>query len=53
MSTSLLPDVGIEIREGYAEVGDVSLHYVVSGEGPLIVLLLGLPEFCFGWRRQI
>jgi pimeloyl-ACP methyl ester carboxylesterase len=32
-TTSLLPDVGIELREGYAEVGDVNLHYVEAGEG--------------------
>src|ERR1700751_5890327 len=53
MTTSLLPDVGIELREGYAEVGDVSLHYVEAGDGPLIVLLHGFPEFWFGWRLQI
>jgi hypothetical protein len=29
-----------ELREGYAEVGDVRLHYVETGDGPLIVLLL-------------
>ena len=52
-TTSVLPDVGIELREGYAEVGDVSLHYVEAGEGPLIVLLHGFPEFWFGWRLQI
>jgi pimeloyl-ACP methyl ester carboxylesterase len=52
-STSLLPDAGTELREGYAEVGDQSLHYVEAGEGPLIVLLHGFPEFWFGWRRQI
>ena len=52
-STTLLPDVGIELREGYAEVGDQSLHYVEAGEGPLVVLLHGFPEFWFGWRRQI
>jgi epoxide hydrolase 4 len=50
---SLLPDVGIELGEGYAEVGDQTLHYVEAGEGPLIVLLHGFPEFWFGWRRQI
>jgi epoxide hydrolase 4 len=52
-TTSMLPDVGIELREGYAEVGDVSLHYVEAGDGPLVVLLHGFPEFWFGWRRQI
>jgi pimeloyl-ACP methyl ester carboxylesterase len=52
-TTSTLPDVGIELREGYADVGDQSLHYVEAGDGPLIVLLHGFPEFWFGWRRQI
>src|SRR4249919_4075920 len=45
--------LGIEVREGYAEVGDQRLHYVEAGEGPLIVLLHGFPEFWFGWRLQI
>ena len=44
-TTSPLPDVGTELREGYAEVGDQSLHYVKAGDGPLIVLLHGFPEF--------
>jgi pimeloyl-ACP methyl ester carboxylesterase len=52
-NTSPLPDVGIELREGTAEIGDVSLHYVEAGDGPLIVLLHGFPEFWFGWRLQI
>ena len=52
-TTSVLPDVGVEVREGYAEVGDVKLHYVEAGEGPLVVLLHGFPEFWFGWRLQI
>src|SRR5438874_13710103 len=52
-TTSLLPDVGIELREGYAEVGDQRLHYVEAGDGPLIVLLHGFPEFWFGWRLPI
>src|SRR5436305_11507729 len=54
MSTaSQLPDVGIALREGYAAVGYQSLHYVEAGQGPLIVLLHGFPEFWFGWRLQI
>src|SRR6266480_351694 len=45
--------LGSEVREGYAEIGDVRLHYVEAGEGPLIVLLHGFPEFWYGWRQQI
>ncbi len=41
------------LREGYAEVGDQRLHYVEAGDGPLIVLLHGFPEFWYGWRQQI
>jgi epoxide hydrolase 4 len=42
-----------ELREGYADVGEVRLHYVEAGDGPLIVLLHGFPEFWFSWRLQI
>ena len=42
-----------ELREGYAEIGDQRLHYVEAGEGPLVVLLHGFPEFWYGWRQQI
>jgi pimeloyl-ACP methyl ester carboxylesterase len=42
-----------ELREGYAEIGGVRLHYVEAGKGPLIVLLHGFPEFWYGWRQQI
>src|SRR4051812_9019720 len=52
-STSLAPDGPTDLREGYAEVGDVKLHYVEAGDGPLIVLLHGFPEFWYGWRLQI
>jgi pimeloyl-ACP methyl ester carboxylesterase len=54
MSTSPVLDDLTQLKEGYAEVGDgVKLHYVEAGEGPLIVLLHGFPEFWFGWRLQI
>jgi epoxide hydrolase 4 len=46
-------DAGSGLREGYAEVGDVKLHYVEAGEGPLVLLLHGFPEFWYGWRQQI
>jgi pimeloyl-ACP methyl ester carboxylesterase len=41
------------MRDGYADLGEVQLHYVEAGEGPLVVLLHGFPEFWYGWRHQI
>jgi pimeloyl-ACP methyl ester carboxylesterase len=29
------------------------LHYVEAGDGPLVILLHGFPEFWYGWRQQI
>lgn len=33
-------------------VNGVSLHYATAGEGPLVVLLHGFPDFWYGWRYQ-
>lgn len=42
------------LRHGTIEVESaVHLHYVELGEGPLVVLLHGFPEFWYAWRRQI
>jgi pimeloyl-ACP methyl ester carboxylesterase len=37
----------------YAVVNGLRLHYVEAGEGPLVVLLHGFPEFWYSWHRQI
>ena len=31
----------------------IRMHYVTQGEGPLVVLLHGFPEFWYSWRFQI
>ncbi len=46
-------DTDSELRDGYAEVGDQRLHYAETGEGPLVILLHGFPEFWYGWRLQL
>ena len=51
MADSVADPTGL--RHGHAELGEVRLHYVEAGEGPLVVLLHGFPEFWYGWRLQI
>lgn len=43
-----------DFRQGYAQVGGVRLHYVESGAGDELVLLLhGFPECWHSWRHQL
>lgn len=41
------------LQHGSAYVNGVRLHYVTQGEGPLLILLHGFPEFWYSWRYQI
>jgi pimeloyl-ACP methyl ester carboxylesterase len=41
------------IEHGFLTVNGVRLHYVEAGQGPLVLLLHGFPEFWYSWRRQI
>jgi pimeloyl-ACP methyl ester carboxylesterase len=41
------------LKDAYAEVNGIRLHYVEQGEGPLVVLLHGFPEFWYSWSKQI
>lgn len=36
-----------------ANVNGITLHYVEAGEGPLVILLHGFPDFWYAWRHQI
>ena len=42
-----------DLKHCHADVGDVTLHYVVSGEGYPIVLLHGWPQTWYEWRLMI
>lgn len=43
------------LRETYISTNGIRLHAMEAGpsDGPLVVLLLGFPEFWYGWRKQI
>jgi pimeloyl-ACP methyl ester carboxylesterase len=42
-----------ELKDHYAEVNGVRLHYVSAGKGPLIIFLHGFPEFWYEWKNQL
>jgi epoxide hydrolase 4 len=44
---------GVKLVHRYADLGDVRLHYVEAGEGPLVLLLHGFPQYWYEWRHQI
>lgn len=44
------PDLG---TDGFAQSGDVKIHYVTKGEGPLLVMIHGFPDYWYTWRNQI
>lgn len=38
---------------GFAESGDVKIHYVTKGKGPLLVMIHGFPDYWYTWRKQM
>ncbi|MGH2349461.1 MAG: alpha/beta fold hydrolase [bacterium] len=44
---------GVTAVDREVELGDVRLRYVEAGRGPLVLLLHGMPQFWYAWRRQI
>ena len=40
-------------QHAYITINGVKLHYVTQGEGDLMLMLHGFPEFWYSWRHQI
>lgn len=38
---------------GFAKSGDVRIHYVTKGAGPLVVMIHGFPDYWYTWRHQM
>ncbi|RYG36907.1 MAG: alpha/beta hydrolase [Burkholderiales bacterium] len=43
----------VALEDKYAQNGDVKIHYVASGKGPLVVLIHGYPDFSGSWSQLI
>ncbi|MFK7736108.1 MAG: alpha/beta fold hydrolase [Pirellulaceae bacterium] len=44
---------GVDLEHGYVDSSGVKIHYVTAGEGPLVVMIHGFPDFWYTWREQI
>lgn len=54
MSNTVYADNLLErVQHGYVDNEGVKIHYVTIGEGPLIVMLHGFPDFWYTWRHQM
>jgi pimeloyl-ACP methyl ester carboxylesterase len=55
LAAALLPAADIESRvtHGYADSNGVKIHYASLGQGPLIVMIHGFPDFWYTWRDQM
>lgn len=40
-------------QSGFVDSGGVKIHYVTKGQGPLLVMVHGFPDFHYTWRDQI
>lgn len=53
VTTTAQAEIWDEVEHGYAQNGDVRIHYASIGEGPLVVMIHGFPDFWYSWRHQM
>lgn len=46
-------DIESKVTHGYADSSGVKIHYVSLGQGPLVVMIHGFPDFWYTWRDQM
>ena len=46
-------DIWDEVEHGYADSDGVKIHYATVGEGPLVIMIHGFPDFWYTWRHQM
>jgi epoxide hydrolase 4 len=40
-------------KSGFVDSGGMKIHYVTMGQGPLVVMLHGFPDYWYTWRDQM
>lgn len=46
-------DVWDAVDHSYADNNGVKIHYASTGEGPLVIMIHGFPDFWYSWRHQM
>ncbi len=46
-------DIDTYVTHEYADNHGVKIHYASLGEGPLVVMIHGFPDFWYTWRNQM
>ena len=46
-------DLYDHVEQGHADSDGVKIHYTSLGEGPLVVMIHGFPDFWYTWRDQM
>ena len=46
-------DLTDAVEKGHADSDGVKIHYASVGEGPLVVMIHGFPDYWYSWRHQM
>jgi len=46
-------DIREQVTHGFAENNGVKIHYATMGEGPVVLLIHGFPDYWYSWRNQM
>ena len=53
ISPAINADVWQEAEHGFVDNDGVKIHYAAMGDGPLVVMIHGFPDFWYSWRHQM
>ena len=50
---AMASDLMDRVEHGFADSDGVKIHFASIGEGPLVVMIHGFPDFWYSWRHQM
>ena len=53
MAQDMSGDVWNDVEHEYADSDGVKIHYAALGQGKLVVMIHGFPDFWYSWRHQM